>query len=103
MKRLIRSKFFSAQGREKNNNYVEVFINPDSSEIAKIKQIDPYGAIRGNIAGDGTIYAWAGSFLHDDMKVLDNDFNLGSRMKSDFHFASTPMNGPSIPTTCILI
>jgi len=38
IKRLVKSEFFCAQGKEENNNYIEIFKNPTSKEIEEVKK-----------------------------------------------------------------
>ena len=85
----VNREYFSAQGKGGNDGYIEVFKNPTSSEIQEIKKNDYYSSIR-EIIDDGIIYVWAGSFVHGNMEILENKFDLGSRMSSSFHFATFP-------------
>jgi Zn finger protein HypA/HybF involved in hydrogenase expression len=50
-----------------NENYLEVYKNPTSREIADTIKQDEYKSIRGVICNDGTIYCWPGMILHDQL------------------------------------
>lgn len=53
-----------------NENYLEVYKNPTSREIADTIKQDEYKSIRGVICNDGTIYCWPGMVLHDQLNNL---------------------------------
>ena len=71
-KRLIKSDLLDAQGKEENENYIEISKNPTSNEVEKIKKLNPWNSIRG-IIKSGEIYVWNGKFLHTkiDNSILD--------------------------------
>lgn len=50
-----------------NEDYLEVYKNPTSKEIADTIKQDEYKSIRGVICDDGTIYCWPGMILHDQL------------------------------------
>ena len=80
MKRLIKSEFFDAQGKEKDGNCIEIFKNPTQDEANKVKRLNKWNAIRGIIDTDGIIYVWTGSIVHDQLKNpkinTDNGFHI---------------------------
>jgi len=85
-KRLIKSEFFDAQGKEEDENYVEIYQNPTSSKIEKIKQKDKYHCIRGIIElNSGIIYAWTGDVIHSFIRnsEIDTDNSLHFAFDSD--------------------
>ena len=62
-----------ADGFNDGNKYYEVFKNPTDFEIEEIKKQNSYRSIRGVILSDGTIYAWSGNILHDDINKNANE------------------------------
>ena len=66
MKRLIKSIFYSMV--KNGDEHIEIYQNPTSAEISKIKEDDLVGSIRGVIYDDGTIYAWGGELWHRFVK-----------------------------------
>lgn len=61
---------------KKHELYCEIFKNPTSSEINDIISNSPYDAIRGVIYDDGTVYAWDGDVLHDEVNYYSKDFKI---------------------------
>ena len=80
MKRLIKSEFFTAQGKEENEDYIEIFKNPTSNEIEKVRKKDKWSSIKGVIHNDGVIYIWIGDTMHDHIRNSEVDVN------SNLHF-----------------
>lgn len=66
-KRLKYADFYD--GFKAKGNYFEVFVNPTNSEYSELKSV--CSDIRGILSIDGTIYAWPGEILHNEIFKLN--------------------------------
>lgn len=77
--------FYEEFDKENKENYLEVYKNPTSKEIADIKKQDEYDSVRGVILNDGTIYAWPGMVVHDQINsLIDTNIPISNVLRFSF-------------------
>lgn len=72
IKRLIKKAEIYG-GTNNNGQYYEIYKNPTQREINEINKQAQFGSVRGIIAGNGDVFAWAGDIVHSGMI---REFNL---------------------------
>lgn len=72
------SESFYASGKvsrtKDKDDYVEIFKNPDGTELAALQEEGEYGECRAFIDTEGNLYAWNPDFVHH---VILKKFKLG--------------------------
>jgi hypothetical protein len=74
-KRLIKSEFFDS--RDPGSDFIEIFKNPNSVEVDKIKNSNSYKSLNGLISPNGDIFIWRGDLNADSLNVSTINTNNG--------------------------
>jgi hypothetical protein len=75
MKRLIRAEFF--ESRDPGGDFIEVFKNPNNTEVDKVRNSNAYKSLNGLITPNNDVYIWRGDLNWDQLNISAINVNNG--------------------------
>lgn len=78
--RLIKSEFYDS--RDPGGDFIEIFKNPNSVEVDKIRNSNAYKSLNGLITPQNDIYIWRGDLLPEQLNI--GSINISSGIQFSF-------------------